>query len=481
MEAGYTNVKPGGQTIKIGEASYPYQLVTVTAGTEENAVEAEFEDYNAQNGQFILEKMFYAPDGTQDTNSSLSAEFTLTAQNGRTYTVKVENGKPTTVYLPADTYTMEETGVSDGFVKADDKIVLIEAGSQTRMTDDNAVKNYSTDGLLNLKAYLREYERGENLKADQSHYTVTITLDGETEPVKQTTLDEAESVYLPRFDGDGRLITYRVKVESNEQTDGLFYASRKNGEGEKPEAEIQITFTDDARIQNADYFFIKQQELTITKRLVDVSGLNKEQTWTITVQAACEAGDALPSRTVELTTDGEQNEASQTLSLRGWDENGHVVTYTVVEAAAEGYAVTYSEKSVTLDDGTGKTITVTNTRQVGKTTFTKEGSDNATLPGAVYAVLTRKADGTTYLVGRTLTDGVLTEKTAAIVDEAGRLTQPENVADAYRFTTDADGRIELVLPVEEGTSYYLQELLFEYGTRSADGCGGRRQPEGRTG
>lgn len=460
MEAGYTNVEPGDKkTIKIGEAFYPYQPVAVTAGTKENAVEAEFEDYNAQNGQFILEKMFYAPDGTQNTNSSLSAEFTLTAKNGRTYTVKVENGKPTKVYLPADTYTMEETGVSDGFAKADDRIVVIEAGSQTRMTGENAVKNYSTDGLLNLKAHLRKYERGDNLEAVQSHYTVTITRDGETEPVKQTTLDEAESVYLPRFDGDGRLITYRVKVMSNEQTDGLFYASRKNGEEEKPEEEIQITFTDDARIQNADYFFIKQQELTITKRLVDVSGLNKEQTWTITVQATCEEGDALPSRTVELTTDGKQNEASQTLSLRGWDENGHVVTYTVVEAEAEGYAVTYSEKSVTLDDGTDKTITVTNTRQVGKTTFTKEGSDNATLPGAVYAVLTRKADGTTYLVGRTPTDGVLTEKTAAIVDEAGRLTQPENVAEAYRFTTDADGRIELVLPVEEGTSYYLQELV----------------------
>ncbi len=460
MEAGYTNVKPGDKkTIKIGEASYPYQLVTVTAGTKENAVKAEFEDYNAQNGQFILEKMFYAPDGTQNTNSSLSAEFTLTEQNGRTYTVKVENGKPTTVYLPADTYTMKETGVSDGFAKAADRIVDIEAGSQTRMTDDNAVKNYSTDGLLNLKAYLRKYERGDNLEVDQSHYTVTITRDGETEPVKQTTLDEAESVYLPRFDGDGRLITYRVKVQSNEQTGGLFYASSKNGEEEKPEAEIEITFTDDARIQNADYFFIKQQELTITKRLVDVSGLNKEQTWTITVQAACEAGDALPSRTVELTTGGEQNEASQTLSLRGWDENGHVVTYTVGEAAAEGYAVTYSKESVTLDDDTGKTITVTNTRQVGKTTFTKEGSDNAILPDAVYAVLTRKADGTTYLVGRTPTDGVLTERTPAIVDEAGRLTQPEKVAGEYRFTTDADGRIELVLPVEEGTSYYLQELV----------------------
>ncbi len=458
MEAGYTNVKPGDQTIKIGEAFYPYQLVAVTAGTEENAVKAEFEDYNAQNGQFILEKKFYAPDGTQNTNSSLSAEFTLTGQNGRTYTVKVENGKPTTVYLPADTYTMKETGVSDGFAKAADRIVVIEAGSQTRMTDDNAVKNYSTDGLLNLKAYLREYERGDNLEAVQSHYTVTITRDGETEPVKQTTLDEAGSVYLPRFDGDGRLITYHVKVKSNEQTDGLFYASEKNGEGEKTEEEIEITFTDDARIQNADYFFIKQQELTITKRLVDVSGLNKEQTWTITVQAACEAGDELPSRTVELTTDGKQNEASQTLSLRGWDENGHVVTYTVGEEVAEVYAVTYSEESVTLDDGTDKTITVTNTRQVGKTTFTKEGSDNATLPGAVYAVLTRKADGTTYLVGRTPTDGVLTGKTPAIVDKEGRLTQPENVADAYHFTTDADGRIELVLPVEEGTSYYLQEL-----------------------
>ena len=458
MEAGYTNVKPGDKTIKIGEVSYPYQLVTVKAGTKENAVKAEFEDYNAQNGQFILEKMFYAPDGTQNTNSSLSAEFTLTGQNGRTYTVKVENGKPTTVYLPADTYTMEETGVSDGFAKADDRIVDIKAGRQTRMTGENAVKNYSTDGLLNLKAYLRKYEQGDNLEAVQSHYTVTITRDDETEPVKQTTLDEAKSVYLPRFDGDGRLITYRVKVQSNEQTDGLFYASSKNGEEEKPEAEIQITFTDDARIQNADYFFIKQQELTITKRLVDVSGLNKEQTWTITVQATCEAGDALPSQTVELTTGGEQNEASQTLSLRGWDENGHVVTYTVVEAEAEGYAVTYSEESVTLDDGKDKTITVTNTRQVGKTTFTKEGSDNATLPGAVYAVLTRKADGKTYLVGRTLTDGALTGKTPAIVDKAGRLTQPEKVAEAYRFTTDADGRIELVLPVEEGTSYYLQEL-----------------------
>ena len=456
MEAGYTNVKPGDKTIKIGEAFYPYQPVAVTAGTKENAVKAEFEDYNAQNGQFILEKMFYAPDGTQNTNSSLSAEFTLTGQNGRTYTVKVENGKPTTVYLPADTYTMKETGVSDGFAKAADRIVVIEAGSQTRMTDDNAVKNYSTDGLLNLKAYLRKYERGDNLEAVQSHYTVTITRDGETEPVKQTTLNEAESVYLPRFDGDGRLITYRVKVESNEQTDGLFYASEKNGEGEKPEAEIEITFTDDARIQNADYFFIKQQELTITKRLVDVSGLNKEQTWTITVQAACEAGDELPSQTVELTTDGEQNEVSQTLLLRGWDENGHVVTYTVDEEAAEGYAVTYSAKSVTLDDGTDKTITVTNTRQVGKTTFTKVGSDNAILPGAVYAVLTRKADGTTYLVGRTLTDGVLTGKMEAIVDGAERLTQ--QVEDEYRFTTGADGGIELVLPVEEGTSYYLQEL-----------------------
>ena len=459
MEAGYTNVKPGDKkTIKIGEAFYPYQLVAVTAGTEENAVKAEFEDYNAQNGQFSLEKMFYAPDGKQDTNSSLSAEFTLKAKNGRTYTVKVKNGEPTTVYLPADTYTMEETDVSDGFAKAADRIVVIEAGSQTRMTDDNAVKNYSTDGLLNLKAYLRKYERGDNLEAVQSHYTVTITRGGETEPVKQTTLDEAESVYLPRFDGDGRLITYHVKVKSNEQTDGLFYASEKNGEGEKHEEEIQITFTDDARIQNADYFFIKQQELTITKRLVDVSGLNKEQTWTITVQAACEEGDTLPSQTVELTTDGEQNEASQTLSLRGWDENGHVVTYTVEETAPEGYAVTYSKESVTLDDGTDKTITVTNTRQVGKTTFTKEGSDNAILPDAVYAVLTQKADGKTYLVGRTLTDGVLTERTPAIVDEEGRLTQPENVADAYRFTTDADGRIELVLPVEEGTSYYLQEL-----------------------
>lgn len=459
MEAGYTNVKPGDKTIKIGEAFYPYQLVAVTAGTKENAVEAEFEDYNAQNGQFILEKMFYAPDGTQNTNSSLSAEFTLTAKNGRTYTVKVENGKPTTVYLPADTYTMEETGVSDGFVKADDKNLLIEAGKQTQMTGENAVKNYSTEGLLNLKAYLRKYEQGDNLEADQSHYTVTITRGDETEPVKQTTLDKAGSVYLPRFDGDGNLIIYHVKVESNEQTDGLFYASSKNGEEEKPEeAEIQITFTDDARIQNADYFFIKQQELTITKRLVDVSGLNKEQTWTITVQAACKEGDALPSQTVGLTTDGEQNEASQTLSLRGWDEKGHVVTYTVVEEEAEGYAVTYSEKSVRLDDGTDKTITVTNTRQVGRTTFTKVGSDNAILPGAVYAVLTQKADGTTYLVGQTLTDGVLTEKTAAIVDEAGRLTQPEKVAEAYRFTTDADGRIELVLPVEEGTSYYLQEL-----------------------
>lgn len=458
MEAGYTNVKPDDKkTIKIGEASYPYQLVTVKAGTKENAVKAEFEDYNAQNGQFILEKMFYAPDGTQNTNSSLSAEFTLTAKNGRTYTVKVENGKPTTVYLPADTYTMKETGVSDGFAKAADRIFVIEAGSQTRMTDDNAVKNYSTDGLLNLKAHLREYERGANLEADQSHYTVTITRDGETEPVKQTTLDEAKSVCLPRFDGDGQLIIYHVKVKSNEQTDGLFYASEKNGEGEKPEAEIQITFTDDARIQNADYFFIKKQELTITKRLVDVSGLNKKQTWTITVQAACEEG-ALPSRTVELTTDGKQNEVSQTLSLRGWDENGHVVTYTVGEAAAEGYAVTYSDESVTLDDGTGKTITVTNTRQVGKTTFTKAGSDNATLPGAVYAVLTRKADGTTYLVGRTPTDGVLTGKMEAIVDEAGCLTQPKKVEDEYRFTTDKDGRIELVLPVEEGTSYYLQEL-----------------------
>ena len=88
--------------------------------------------------------------------------------------------------------------------------------------------------------------------------------------------------------------------------------------------------------------------------------------------------------------------------------------------------------------------------EVGKTTFTKEGSDNATLPGAVYAVLTQKADGTTYLVGRTLTDGVLTERTPAIVDEEGRLTQPENVAGEYRFRFEAPTRTVAAVPMACG-------------------------------
>ena len=90
--------------------------------------------------------------------------------------------------------------------------------------------------------------------------------------------------------------------------------------------------------------------------------------------------------------------------LRGWDENGHVVTYTVEEEKAEGYAATYSKESVTLNDDTDKTITVTNTRQVGKTTFTKAGSDNAILPGAVYAVLDQES-GWHDLSGRADADG----------------------------------------------------------------------------
>ncbi len=186
---------------------------------------------------------------------------------------------------------------------------------------------------------------------------MTITRDGETEPVKQTTLDEAGSVYLPRFDGDGRLITYRVKVESNEQTDGLFYASgARTARGKSTKRRFRSPFY--GRRENPERRLFLHQA---------AGGANHHE-----AACRCERPEkrtnvedhgsgylrrgrrALSSQTVELTTDGEQNEASQTLSLCGWDENGHVVTYTVVEAATEGYAVTYSEESVTLDDGTGQ-------------------------------------------------------------------------------------------------------------------------------
>ncbi len=159
MEAGYTNVKPGDQTIKNRRGVLSVSAWAVTAGTKENAVKAEFEDYNAQNGQFTSKRCSMRRTAREKTKLQPFRGFTLTGQNGRTYTVKVENGKPTTVYLPADTYTMEETGVSDGFARRPTGLSSSRRAVETRMTDDNAVKNYSTDGLLNLKAYLREYER----------------------------------------------------------------------------------------------------------------------------------------------------------------------------------------------------------------------------------------------------------------------------------------------------------------------------------
>ena len=74
-------------------------------------------------------------------------------------------------------------------------------------------------------------------------------------------------------------------------------------------------------------------------------------------------------------------------------------------------------------------------------------------------MLTRKADGKTYLVGQTPTDGVLTGKMEAIVDEAGCLTQPKKGGGRVSFH-DGQGRQNRTGAPGGGRepSYYLQEL-----------------------
>ena len=454
MTAGYTNVDPGSaKTILIGGEAYPYQTVTVEV--REEPAKARFVDYNAENGALELEKRFILPEGEAD--DALTATFTLTSGEN-SYDVTVKNGEKTTVYLKAGTYTLKETNTPDGFAAADEQTIEIKAGEKVSLTEESAVKNYAANGLLKLTASLRRYETDEDQAADASRYTVTIVRKDSNETVAQTTLDQAGAVSLPRFDDAGNAIVYLVKVEASEQTDGLFYMSEKNDEEAKAEQQVEISFTDEKLTQSVHYIFLKQQLLTVEKQLVDVSGWDAAQTWTITVNGQCGAENCSAEKTqfvVELTTGGENAKTAETLALRGWDANGHEIRYSVTERETAGYTAAYSANDVTLTEG-NQTIIVTNTRQIGKAVFTKKGDDGKLLPGAQYAVIAKKADGF-YLVSTTAVDGVLTlaaEKTD--VDAEGRVEN--EVEDAYRFTTGANGVLELVLPMDGETSYYMQEL-----------------------
>ena len=449
MPEDYTNITPDSY-VYIDGAAYVAQTVVVAA---KQNTDAEFEDYNAQNGALVITKNFYALNGAKDESEALSASFTLTkdGEGGQTFTVNAHNGKPTTVYLPAGTYTLEEIA-QEGYLTMAPAKIEIRAQESTTYTVDN----YPSEGELHLAAYLRRYSQDDQQDVQNlSDYNVIIT-DADGNAVDAAV--ENGVVRLPRKDAEGNDIIYRVTVENGEATNGLFSHTKGDGQamGEDKQT-VEISFAEnDKLVQSVDYIFIRRQKLTIEKRLVDVTGKDAPRTWHIEVAK----GAGLAGETVELATNGGEQTVSAALDLRGWDEEGNVIAYTVTEREANqsGYTTAYSTQKVTLTDD-DQTVIVTNTRQVGKAVFTKRGSDEKLLAGAEYAVIAKKADGSRYLVSTTSEDGVLTlDDTAVSVTADGQLESPETVSAACRFTTDENGSLALNLSAEDGTTYYMQEL-----------------------
>ena len=283
------------------------------------------------------------------------------------------------------TYTVTEDGVNDT-----DRILAGKGGvkygvsyDQESLTVTNALGESSDTVKVRVTKLWKDDANADGTRPDSIRITVagkTVTLDG--------TVDESGEIEawvaefdLPRFDSDGKKITYTASDVTEVKSDK--YQTGKVEAAEVPGYSFAFVVTNELKQK---YFDITVEKTWNTETGIEWEGFPKDAAHPDSVKVVL-SGDG---KTYPLTLDATNQWKNTQENLPRYDKDGKVISYAVKEVSVSGYQPSGTEKANwKLDEATGNyTISIENTfiqerTSVSGQKYWKDGDSTSNRPASI--------------------------------------------------------------------------------------------------
>ena len=255
-------------------------------------------------------------------------------------------------------YTVTEDGVNDN-----DKILAGKGGvkydvsyDQESLTVTNALGESSDTVKVRVEKLWKDDANADGTRPDSISITVagkTVTLDGTVDKDGEIEAWVAE-FELPRFDGDGKAITYTAKDVTEIKADK--YQTGKVEAVAVPGYSFAFVVTNELEQKHFD---ITVEKTWNTETGIKWDGFPKNAAHPDSVKVVL-SGDG---KTYPLTLDATNQWKNTQENLPRYDKDGKVISYAVKEVSVSGYQPSGTEKANwKLDKETGNyTISIGNT------------------------------------------------------------------------------------------------------------------------
>ena len=284
------------------------------------------------------------------------------------------------------TYTVTEDGVNDT-----DRILAGKRGvkygvsyDQESLTVTNALGKSSDTVKVRVTKLWKDDANADGTRPDSIRITVAgkmVTLDGTADTNGEIKPWVAE-FELPRFDSDGKKITYTAS-DVTEEVKSDKYQTGKVEAAEVPGYSFAFVVTNELEQK---YFDITVKKTWNTATGIRWDGFPKDAAHPDSVQVVL-SGDG---KTYPLTLDATNQWKNTQENLPRYDKDGKVISYAVKEEPVSGYQPSGTEKANwKLDEATGNyTISIENTfiqerTSVSGQKYWQDGGSTANRPNSI--------------------------------------------------------------------------------------------------
>lgn len=283
------------------------------------------------------------------------------------------------------TYTVTEDGVNDN-----DKILAGKSGvkygvsyDQKSLTVTNALGESSDKVKVRVEKLWKDDANADGIRPDSISITVaskTVTLNGTADENGEIEAWVAE-FELPRFDGDGKAITYTAKDVTEIKADK--YQTGKVEAVAVPGYSFAFVVTNELEQK---YFDITVEKDWNTETGIEWEGFPKNAAHPDSVEVVLSGDGKTYSLPLNVTNQWKNTQEN----LPRYDKDGKVISYAVKEVSVSGYQPSGTEKANwKLDKETGNyTISIENTfiqerTSVSGQKYWKDGDSASNRPASI--------------------------------------------------------------------------------------------------
>lgn len=281
------------------------------------------------------------------------------------------------------TYTVTEDGVNDKILAGKSGVKYGVSYDQKSLTVTNALGESSDTVKVRVAKLWKDDNNADSTRPDSISITVagkTVTLDGTVDKDGEIEAWVAE-FELPRFDGDGKKITYTAsdvaEVKAAKYQTGKVKAAEVSG--------YSFAFVVTNELEQK-YFDITVEKTWNTETGIKWDGFPKNAAHPDSVEVVL-SGDG---ETYPLTLNETNSWTNKQENLPRYDKDGKVISYAVKEVSVSGYQPSGTEKANwKLDKETGNyTISIGNTfiqeqTSVSGQKYWKDGDSVSNRPASI--------------------------------------------------------------------------------------------------